>query len=450
MTVGKPAGLILSFALPLMIGNVFQQLYTIVDAAIVGRFVGVEALASLGAAEWLQWLVFGILTGATQGFSILTAQKFGADDGAGVRKSAAMSILMTGVVAAAATALSLICAKPALLFLNTPENILHDALIYLTINFGGMIAVGGYNVFASILRAMGNSRAPLVAMIIAASINIALDLCFVIVFRWGVAGAAAATVIAQAFSCLFCFLVVRRIPLLAFTAEDWKPERGVIRRLAVLGTPMAFQNVIIAAGGMTVQYVINGFGFIFVAGFTATNKLYGLLEVAATSFGFSMATYDGQNLGAENYQRIRAGMRCAVKMAVVTAALISGVMFLFGRQILRLFISGDPKVADDVMNVAFMYLCVMSAALCVLYLLHVYRSALQGMGDTVTPMISGCVEMLMRTVTVLFLPRLIGESGVYFAEIAAWAGAAALLIAVYYRRTSRLPHTDGGRTQSAA
>ncbi|HIS70188.1 MAG TPA: MATE family efflux transporter [Candidatus Gallacutalibacter stercoravium] len=450
MTRGKPGKLIFSFAVPLMLGNIFQQMYTMVDTMVVGQVVGVEALASLGAAEWLQWMILGLITGATQGFSILIAQRFGADDQKGLRKAVAMSILWSGAIAVVATVGGLLAMRPVLALLNTPENIVGNSIRYLTIIFAGMIAVTGYNILASILRALGNSRTPLVAMIIAALINVGLDLLFVAVFHWGVAGAAAATVIAQAFSCLFCFWVIRRMPILALRAEDWKWDGTVAKRLIMLGVPVVFQNTVISLGGMTVQYVINGFGFLYVAGFTAANKLYGLLEVAATSFGFSMATYAGQNLGARRLDRIRSGMRSACRMAVITALIISAAMFVFGKPLLRLFISGEPDVVDQVNDIAFRYLAVMSALLFVLYLLYVYRSALQGMGDTVTPMISGIVEMGMRTAAVLLLPLIIGVDGVYFAEVAAWLGATVLLMTAYYRRMRRLRLTEEAQSIGGA
>lgn len=443
MTEGRPAGLLLAFALPLMVGNIVQQMYTLMDAMIVGQFVGVEALAALGAVEWLLYLVQGIITGITQGFSILTAQRFGAEDGEGLRRCCAMSALLTAGIAVLATAASLLTLRPLLRFLNTPENILEDAAAYCMVIFGGLAVYAGYNVLASILRSLGNSRAPLAAMVIAALTNIALDLLFVVGFHWGVAGAALATVLAEAVSCLFCLWVVRQIPALALRRQDWRPDRDLCRKLMRLGFPIAFQNIVISVGGMVVQYVINGFGFLYVAGFTATNKLYGILEVAATSFGFSMATYAGQNLGARRYSRIRQGTRSAAGMGIVTAAIIAAAMLLFGRSILSLFISGEAEVVSAVLDIAYFYLTVMSYGLPVLYLLYVYRSALQGMGDTLTPLLSGVAELALRMGVILLLPLVIGETGLFFAEDAAWLAAAVLLAAVYYRRAARLPHADG-------
>ncbi len=441
MTEGKPARLILSFALPLMLGNVFQQMYIIVDTMVVGKFVGVDALAAVGAADWLNWLVIGLIQGLTQGFSILVSQRFGAGDWRGLNRAIAGSVLLAGAAGAVLTALSLSLARPVLVLLNTPAAILDGALSYLYVMFSGCMAVMGYNVFAAVLRAMGNSRTPLTAMIIAALLNVGLDLLFVLGFHWGIAGAAAATVLAQVVSCLICLFALRGLPVPPMEKGDWRPSLPLYGQLLKLGAPLAFQNTIIAVGGMAVQSVVNGFGVLFVAGYTATNKLYGLLEIAATSFGFSMASYTGQNLGAGQYGRIRAGMRAASRMAVATALVISALMVLLGRQILMLFISGDPAQQEQVLAIAFRFLCIMSAGLFVLYLLHVYRSALQGMGNTLVPMASGIIEMFMRVGCAVLLPSLVGQDGVFLAEVVAWAGAAVLLIAMYYRTAARWKST---------
>ena len=440
MTTGKPAGLLLSFALPLMAGNICQQLYTMVDTMVVGQVLGVEALASLGAADWLNWLVLGIIMGFTQGFSILISQRFGAEDQDGLRKVTAMSTLLSAVIAVVVTVSSLLLAEPVLRLLNTPDNVLPGSLSYLRIIFSGSVIVTAYNMMASILRAMGDSRTPLYAMLVASVVNIGLDLLFVMGFHWGIPGAAAATVIAQVCSCLFCLAVLRRMSVLRMTKTDWHPDGCLCRRLFQLGLPMAFQNTVIAVGGLVIQFVINGFGFLFVAGFTATNKLYGLLELAATSFGFSMATYAGQNLGAKKYRRICDGMRSALKMAVATSVVISAAMIAFGKPVLLLFISGEPGEVAQVLDIAYTYLFIMCCLLSVLYLLHLYRSALQGMGDTVIPMVSGIAELTMRIGCALLLPIWLGQYGIYFAEIAAWAGAVVILVTFYYIRIHHLLH----------
>lgn len=434
MTEGKPLKLIFSFALPLMIGNVFQQLYTVVDTMVVGQVLGVNALAALGAADWLNWMILGIIQGFAQGFSILMAQEFGAKKIERLKKVIGNSIGLAAVSAIMLLILSQIAVMPILHLLHTPDAIIDQSLLYLRIMFGGIPIVMTYNLFASVLRSLGDGKTPLHAMVVAAAINIGLDILFVMAFGWGIAGAAAATLIAQLSSGLYCLVHIRKIEFLSLNKEDYRFDKDLDKKLILLGLPMAFQNAIISVGGMIVQAVVNGFGVIFIAGFTATNKLYGVLEVAATSYGYAMITYVGQNLGAGRLDRIRKGMRSAVLIAVLTSAVIAACMLIFGHQILACFISGSAQEVKQTMDIAYYYLAVMSLFLPILYILHVTRSALQGMGDTMLPMVSGIAEFIMRTGAAILLPFFLGETGIFYAEILAWAGADVILVTSYFLR----------------
>ena len=438
MTQGKPARLIMAFALPMMAGNICQQLYTIVDAAFVGRFAGIDALAAVGAADWLCWMFLASVMGCTQGFSVLISQRFGAGDERGVRKAAAQSVLLTGLISLGVIVLSQLLTAPMLGLLHTPEDIFPKAALYLRIILCGVPVYAAYNVQAAMLRAVGDSKTPLIAMLIASFVNIALDGLFVIVFRWGVAGAAAATLIAQGSAAVYCFSLVRRMPALRFGREDLKWDGALARRLITLGSPMAAQNMIIGLGSMVVQRVINGCGSIFIAGFTATNKLYGMMEMAAVSYGGAIAAYAGQNYGAGKKERLKNGVRSGVIMALVTSCAIALALFLLGRPVLSLFVDPEAAQREEVLSVALRYLHFMLAGLFILYLLYVYRSALQGMGDTVTPMLSGGAEMVMRIGTALLLPLILGQDGIFFAEPAAWFGAEVLLMFTYYHKIRRL------------
>lgn len=438
MTSGSPARLIMLFAIPLMLGNIFQQLYTMVDTIVVGQIVGVQALAALGAVEWVMWLVLGVASGMTQGFSILIAQYYGAREIKDLKKALAHSYILTAILAAAVLVVSQAGAYGLLRFLNTPENIIGMSMSYLRVVFCGIPMIAAYNIFASVLRAMGNSKTPLTAMILAAIINVVLDILFVAQFHMGVAGAAAATVIAQSFSAVYCFLVLRKINIVKLEKSHFSKNVILDKKLLKLGTPIVFQNVIIAVGGLVVQYVVNGYGFLFVAGFTATNKLYGLLEMAAISYGYAIVTYVGQNLGAKRPDRIKKGVRASAVIAAITSAVISVVMILWGKTILSLFISGDPKQTQQVLEIAYRYLFIMACFLWILYFLYVYRSALQGLGDTVIPMMSGVAEFVMRVGVALLLSLAMGENGIFYAEITAWTGAAVLLAVNYYRRVKTL------------
>lgn len=432
MTQGNPARLIVLFALPLMAGNLFQQLYTVVDTMVVGKFLGVNALAALGAADWLNWMMLGMVQGFTQGFAIRIAQEFGANRLDAMRKVVGSAAVLSAVLAVVLLIAGQAAARPVLLLLQTPEAILGDALLYIRIMFSGVPIVMLYNMLSCILRSLGDSKTPLYAMIVASLTNIVLDLLFVMVFHWGIAGAAAATLIAQLVSSVYCLYFAVRLPVLKLKRRDFCPEPGLGGRLLVLGVPMAFQNAVIAVGGMIVQSVVNGAGVIFIAGFTATNKLYGLLEIAATSYGYAMVTYAGQNLGAGKIDRIRMGIRQALLIALVTSAAIAGAMLLLGKAILSCFISGTPEEFEAALQVAYYYLSVMSVCLPVLYALHVIRSVIQGMGDTVLPMVSGMVEFIMRTGAALLLPRIVGETGIFYAEVLAWLGADVVLVTSYF------------------
>ena len=431
MTSGNPAKLILVFAIPLMIGNVFQQLYTVVDTIVVGQALGVGALAALGATDWLNWLFSGIIQGFAQGFCILMAQEFGAKNYKQLRKVIYNSLLLCVICSVLILVTSEAVTMPVLRLLNTPEEILPDSLLYLRIIFMGMPIIMAYNISASILRALGDGKTPLHAMIVASVTNIVLDLLFVLVFHMGIAGAAVATLLAQLLSAAYCFFFIYKIDILKSAKEERTPDKEVCVKLLKLGYPVAFQNIVIFIGGMIVQSVVNSFGVVFIAGFTATNKLYGILESAATSYGYAMTTYAGQNLGAGNIVRIRKGVRWATVIAFLTSSLISISMFLFGKNLLNMFLTGDATQVEEALEIAFRYLKMMSLFLFTLYLLYVVRSTLQGIGNTVMPMISGIAEFIMRVGAALVLPLFMGQEGIFYAEILAWIGADVILLSAY-------------------
>ena len=432
MTKGSPLSLIVSFALPLMVGNIFQQMYTVVDTMVVGKALGVDALAALGATDWLYWMLLGMVQGVTQGFGILMAREFGAKQFESLRSVVGSATFLSALSALLFLIVGQMVAEPVLVILNTPAEIMDWSLLYLRIMFFGIPVVMAYNLLATILRSLGDGQTPLYAMIVAAISNIILDLLFVLVFHWGIAGAAIATLIAQGISSVYCLLKIKRIEFLTLHKSHFVLKPAMAGRLLGLGSPMAAQNAIIAVGGMIIQGVVNGYGVAFIGGFTASNKLYGVLEIAATSYGYAMITYVGQNLGAGKLDRIRKGMRCATAVAVATSAVIAVVMLVFGNSIVGAFISGTPEEVAEATKVGYTYLSIMSICLPMLYILHVSRSAVQGMGNTVLPMVSGIAEFIMRTGGVLLLPALIGENGIFIAEVLAWAGADMILIPSYF------------------
>ncbi len=438
MTVGKPIRLILAVAFPLMLGNVFQQLYTVVDAQVVGRFNGVDALAALGASDWFSWVFLGVIQGLAQGFAIPMAQACGADDHDELRRCVGNAVVLALINGLIITCIALFSIGPVLNLLDTPPEIRPMSQAYLSILFAAYPLTMAYNLMAGILRALGDGRSPLFAMIVASLTNIALDVLFVAGFGWGVEGAASATVIAQAASCAYCLLRLKKIDFIKPSRNDMKLHLPTAARLMKLGLPAAGQNAVIGIGGMIVQRIVNEIGVTFIAGYTATNKLYGILEIAAISYGYSMTTYAGQNLGAKKIRRIRSGVHTAAVAGVVTAGIICLFMFMFGRSITSSFITGAPEETAEACRVAWEYLRLMSVFLPVLYILHIYRAALQGMGLPMAPMLSGFAEFIMRTGAALLLPAIIGYSGVFWAEILAWVGADVILVSWYYVSYARI------------
>ena len=440
MTMGKPLPLIVSFALPLMVGNIFQQLYTVVDTMVVGKALGVDALAALGATDWLYWMWLGMIQGVTQGFGILMAREFGAKQFESLRSVMGSSVTLSALAAVLLLIVGQATAEPVLNLLNTPKSIMGGSLLYLRIMFLGIPIVMAYNLLATVLRSLGDGQTPLYAMIVAAISNIVLDLLFVLVLHWGIAGAAIATLIAQGISSIYCLLKIRKIEFLTINKSHFALKPAMAGRLLGLGSPIAAQNAIIAVGGMIITAVVNGYGVTFIGGFTAANKLYGVLEIAATSYGYAMITYVGQNLGAGKIHRIKTGMKWGITVALATSALISAVMLVFGKTIVGAFISGTPEEAAAALKVGVTYLSIMSICLPALYILHVTRSAVQGMGNTVLPMVSGIAEFVMRTGGVLLLPALMGENGIFIAEVLAWFGADLILVPSYFIMLKRISH----------
>ena len=439
MTQGKPMRLLTVFALPLMFGNLFQQLYTVVDIAVIGRGIGMDALAALGCVDWLNWMMIGIAQGFTQGFSVRIAQKYGEGDQKAMRRFIGQSAILSVVLSLLYLILGQLLLGFVLLLLRVPADLSPMAEVYTRTLLIGAPAVMFFNYCSSVLRAVGDSKTPLKAMIIASILNIILDLIAVFLLDLGIAGAGMATNIAQCTAGVICAVKIYRNPLLRFGKEELRKNIPVLKNLTAIGTPAAAKNVIISAGGMVVQAIVNGFGTGFIAGFTATSKLYGLLEIAAISYGYAITTYVGQNFGAGKPERIREGIRAAVKLSVATSAVIALIMFLFGRNITGLFISAEnPLLAAEAKHIAYTFLCIMATFLPVLYLLYVYLSALQGMGYTGLTLISGILEFLIRTVIALIVGWSGFEMGIFATEVVAWMGAFLYLKAYYHKKIKLL------------
>ncbi|MEG1411412.1 MAG: MATE family efflux transporter [Terrisporobacter sp.] len=440
MTKGSPLKLFIFFSIPLLIGNIFQQLYSMVDTIIVGRFVGVNALAALGATGSMFFLVNGMILGLTSGFAVLVSQKFGAKDEVGIKKAVASNIILTLVLTVITTIIALLVKTPLLRLMNTPDNIFNDANTYITIIYAGMITQTLYNMSAGILRALGDSKTPLYFLIVASVLNVILDLVFIVNFKMGVAGAAYATNIAQGFSAILCLIYsYKKFSILRLKKEDFKVEKSYYTRHLQIGIPMALQFSVTAIGVIIVQSAINMFGATVIASYTAASKVLQLVMQPSISFGVTIATYAGQNLGAGRFDRIKNGMKIMNRVSVVTSLIAAAVLVFFGKYFVMLFIENPtPEIfayAQQVLNYS-------AAFLIPLGFIFVYRNVLQGMGESFVPMMAGVYELAARSVVAFTLPQFIGFTGICLSDPVAWVAASVPLMISYYRKMKKIENEN--------
>ena len=437
MTRGSPARLLAGFALPLMLGHVFQQIYNVADSAIVGRLISIDAFAAVGAAGFLSWLVTSAILGLTQGFGTVFAQRFGAGDIAGLRKSVGVGVGCALGVSVALTALGMALAALALPAMDTPPELLADAQLYLYVLFGGTPLLMGYNFAAAVLRALGDSKSPVYAGILSSLLNIALDYAAVAFLGMGVAGVALGTVLAQGFSLLFCLWRLRGVAQVRPGREDLRMDGAVARQLFALGGPMALRDGLMAIGGLIYQRVINGYGAVTVAGVAAAWRYFALMEVVGAGLDGAVAVYVGQNHGAGRRDRVRQGIRVGRRMALGGAVGIALLMAGSGRGLIALLVAGEAGEVAAVVSVGYGAMLGMALFLPALYLLYIHRAALQGMGDALWPMGAGLLELALRVGAVLTLPAFLGRWGVYLADGVGWLGAALLLTLALARALRR-------------
>ena len=442
MTTGNPFRLLLTFSMLLMLGNLFQQLYTFVDALIVGQCVSSNALVALGGAEWLTFIMFGIIQGITQGCSVVVARFFGEKQTKSLKQALYSGYCIAAAGAIGFTVIGQLFIVPSLKLLQTPPEVFALTETYLRILYAGVPITFLYNITAAILRALGNSKKPLLAMIIASMGNIILDLLFVMKLDMGIAGAALGTLSAQVLATVYCMTATRKIELCRLTREYRSIDKNILREQIGMGIPMGIQNIITAIGGLVVQATVNGFGILFLTGYAAANKLYVLLEIAATSYGHGILTYTAQNKGTGNNKRIQDGLTAALLIGIVTALFMSGIMVFAGREIVGLFIKKTETGVTEMIQVGCNYLHVLALGFPLLYCLYVLRCSIQGIGDSVIPMLSSIMQVLMRVICALFLTRLIGNKAVFWGEVCAWALADLFLVCAYIRKTRGLMHSD--------
>ena len=340
MTAGTPGKIIFNFTMPIFIGNIFQQFYNMADTVIVGKFVGNAALAAVGACGTLVFLIIGFLQGVTAGFTVVTAQHFGAGNMKAMKKSVASGAVLTGIVTVILTLLSMISMAKVLHLMNTPSDMYGEAYGYIMVICGGIVAQALYNYLASVLRALGDSKRPLYFLVVAALLNIVLDLVFIIVFRMGAAGAAYATVIAQGISGILCLLyIAKKVPVLHLHREDWEIDKNLAGWQLKIGLPMAFQYSITAIGTIVVQSCLNILGSTAAAGFAASSKIEQVFTQAYVALGTTMATYCAQNMGAGKYTRIRKGFKSATLIGFIYAVVTGVIIFFVGKYMTIFFVS---------------------------------------------------------------------------------------------------------------
>ncbi len=438
MTQGKPLSLILKFCLPMVAGNVLQQFYNLADTAIVGRCMNSDALAAIGSTGAVCFLVIGFALGLCTGLSIPVAQRYGANDMQGMRHFMMNAAYISGVGSVILTILTTIFCRPILELMQTPPEILENAQSYLTVIFAGLTATVLYNLLAGFLRAMGDSITPLVFLAVSSVLNIALD--FLMIPPMGTAGAALATVIAQGISALCClYFMHKRFPVLKFQKEEFAFSPEKCSQLCGISLPMAFQFSITGIGTIIMQTAINGFGATVIASVTAAQKIQNVVGGPMESLGITMATYCGQNLGAQRVDRIREGLKKSLLVSVGYACLAYAFSFFLGKYFVYLFVSTKETAFLSIMDYAVKYLKISGLFYPVLAVLFVLRNSLQGMGYSLLPMSAGILELAARIFAAWFMVRNWGFTGICLASPFAWVLADVLLISASVYAMISLP-----------
>ena len=432
LTEGSPLKRIVLFALPMLFGVLFQQFYSFVDTAVVGRYLGAERLAAVGATGSVNFLVIGLCLGLCSGFSIPIAQAFGAKDEREMRRCVFHAVVLSGVLSVLFAVLSTVFCKPLLRLMNTPEEIIDASASYISIIFAAIPCCVLYNMASGILRSLGDSRTPVVFLVMASLVNIVLDLLLIIVCGMDVAGAAVATAASQLLAGIGCVIVmIRRFPVLHLNREDRQFNFRLAGKMLGIGLPMGLQFSITAIGSVMVQWSVNGLGVNAVAAVGGGGKISMFFACVLDALASTMATYAGQNMGARKLDRIHQGLRCASVLGIIYCALAFGVVALFARPLLSLFIDADA--APEVMSMSIRYLTINAAFYIPLLFVNIVRLSIQGMGYTRVAMLAGLFEMIARTAVALFVVPSAGFTGACFANPAAWVMADLFLIPCYFQ-----------------
>jgi putative efflux protein, MATE family len=439
LTTGKPMKLIIMFTIPILLGNIVQQFYYIIDSIIVGQYLGINALAAVGSTGSLTFLVIGWIMGITGGFAILVAQRYGANDVKGVKHYVAMSGYLCAIMAVIMTVGLMLANRWILTVMDTPKEIFHDTYLFIGIIYAGLTATIAYNILAAILRALGDSKTSLYFLALSSVVNIILDLIFIPVCSMGVEGAGIATVISQALASILCFVyMIKKYPMLRLKKEDAYFSGKSAGKLIGMGAPMGLQFSITAIGSMMVQVALNGLGPVYIAAFTACGKIQNIVTQPFPSLGASMATFVGQNTGAGKMDRVKEGVRADIILTLICSVFSIVAVLFFGDVLVRLFVTDNTGVIVEKSKIFFY---IVAGFYIPLGFIFIYRNALQGLGYGLLPLLGGIFELVARVIVIIVLTKPFGYAGICWANPVAWIFALIPLIPAYYYRINKLSKT---------
>lgn len=438
MTKGSPLKHIILFSIPLLIGNIFQQLYNVADLVIVGRTLGVKQFASIGAVAPLFFLVMFVIVGLTNGFAVVTGQRYGAKNLDGVKNSVVVSTILSTIVTVLFSIFSTVFMNPILHAMRVPQEIYHDAYWYVEIVIIGLIISTMYNMLASIIRALGDSKTPLYYLIVSSIANIILAIYFVKDLHWGVPGSAVAMILSQGLSVILCLILIKyKFPILCLSKKDWKLKinkdfwKSVWEHLNV-GLPMAFQFSLIGISIIVIQGVCNTFGADVIAALTAALRIEQIATLPMMSFGVALAAYVAQNFGAKKFKRIRLGVIKTSTINLVISIIMAFIMRIWGTNIVGEFIG---TASEHVISVAHQYLLISTIFYFFLGQIFIYRNALQGMGETFFPFMACLFELFARVFAAIYLSVKFGYIGMFYAGPIAWICASSIMFVGYFGST---------------
>ena len=436
LTSGSPTKLIIGFALPLLVGMLFQQFYSLVDTIIVGKTLGVDALAAVGSTGSINFMIIGFAMGICSGFAIPVAQRFGAEDYKSMRKFVANSVWLSILISVAMTIVVVALTRQILVWMNTPANIIDQAYAYIVVIFAGIPVIFLYNMTSGIMRSLGDSKTPVYFLLLASVINIALDVIFIVYIGMGVEGAGYATIISQAISGVACLIyIIFKFPLLKIERDEWHWDNSMASRLLGMGVPMGLQYSITAIGSVILQTAVNGLGSAAVASMTAANRIAMFMVTPFDALGSTMATYGGQNVGARKLERLKSGLKSAQLLGSAYSLIALAIIYFGADYLLLLFLDASETaiIAD-----AKTFMIIQALFYIPLVAVNVFRFIIQGMGFSTFAILAGVMEMIARTAAAFTLVPWFGFLGACFASPLAWIFADAFLVPAFFATYKKL------------